>query len=409
MSHLQSTTYENESIRGGKRVWLVLILGALTAFGPLSMDMYLPALPIVTSDFLTTASLAQLSITSCLLGLAIGQLFFGPLSDIIGRKRPLISTLAVYMIASFLCAFSVNIWMFIGMRFIQGLAGSAGIVIARAAAKDLFDGKELTKFIALLALVNGAAPILAPISGGAILNWVSWEAVFYVLAAIGLLMLVAVVFTFKETLPEDMRSKGGMLETFKTFRILLLDKEFMGISLAFSFVAMSMFAYIAGSPFVLQNVYGLSAQQFAIVFAVNGIGIILTSYLTGKLAFTIDESTLLYLGTLTSLIGAILLFIAIIFSLPIWIILFALFLVVSSVGVVNTTSFSLGMQKQGKVAGSASAFLGILPFGGGALVSPLVGIGGDHTAWPMGIIILLCSIIAVFIYIAMIRKPSLAN
>ena len=155
------------------KLWFVLILGSLTAFGPLSMDMYLPALPIVAVDLQTTASLAQLSITACLLGLAAGQLLFGPLSDIHGRRRPLLYTLLIYMVVSLLCAFSPNIWVFVGLRFVQGFAGAAGIVIARASARDMYSGKDLTKFIALLALVNGAAPILAPIFGGAVLRWVS--------------------------------------------------------------------------------------------------------------------------------------------------------------------------------------------------------------------------------------------
>ena len=385
------------------KVWMVLILGSLTAFGPLSMDMYLPALPIVTNDLHTTASLGQLSITACLLGLAIGQLLFGPLSDIQGRRRPLVVTLIIYIIASVLCAFSPNIWMFVGLRFIQGFAAAAGIVIARASARDMYYGKELTQFIALLALVNGAAPILAPIFGGAVLNWVSWPAVFLILGLIGFLMFLAVIFSLPETLPVEKRSKGGILATIKTFRDLLKDRVFMGIALAQAFVTMSMFAYIAGSPFVLQNIYGVSPQQFSLIFAVNGVGIIITAQLTGRLANKIEEAKLLLTGIIISFIGSCLLLLVVLLNLSFWILLPALFLVVSSVGMVNTTCFSLGMQRQGKAAGSASAFLGILPFGGGALVSPLVGMGGDHTAVPMGIVIFACSMMAAVIYVTMVK------
>lgn len=385
------------------KVWIVLLLGSLTAFGPLSMDMYLPALPIVTSDLHTTASLGQLSITACLLGLAIGQLLFGPLSDIQGRRRPLEITLIIYAIASVLCAFSPNIWMFVGLRFIQGFSGAAGIVIARASARDMYFGKDLTQFIALLALVNGAAPILAPIFGGAVLNWVSWHAVFLILGLIGLAMFLAVIFFLPETLPVKNRSKGGVLAVFKTFRGLLKDRVFMGIALAQAFVTMSMFAYIAGSPFVLQNIYDVTPQQFSFIFAVNGAGIIIAAQLTGKLARKMDEVTLLFAGIMISFIGSCLLLLVVLFNLSFWVLLAALFLVVASVGMVNTTCFSLGMQRQGKVAGSASAFLGILPFGGGALVSPLVGIGGDHTAVPMGIVIFVCSTVAFIVYVLMVK------
>lgn len=409
MNSINQKIYEPTPNKGFKKAWLVFILGSLTAFGPLSMDMYLPALPVVTTDLHTSASLAQLSITSCLLGLALGQLIFGPLSDIQGRKRPLLTTLSVYTVVSLLAAFSHHIWIFIVLRFIQGISAAAGIVIARASAKDLFDGKELTKFIALLALVNGAAPILAPLFGGVILNWISWRAVFYVLALVGLIMLAGVLLTLKETLPEEKRSKGGMLATVQTFGILLKDRTFMGIALTQAFISMCMFAYIAGSPFVLQNIYNISAQQFSLVFAINGVGIILAAQLTGKLAPIIDEIKLLRTGVMISFTGSCLLLIVVLFHLPLWVMLPALFLVVSSVGMVNTTSFSLGMQRQGKIAGSASAFLGILPFGGGGLVSPLVGIGGDATAIPMGVTIFACSLIGIILFKIMIKDTSLTS
>lgn len=386
-----------------KKLWFVLILGSLTAFGPLSMDMYLPALPLVAEDLATTASLVQMSITSCLLGLAFGQLLFGPLSDIHGRRRPLLFTLLIYAAASLLCAFSTSIWAFIGLRFVQGFAGAAGIVIARASAKDMYSGKELTKFVALLSLVNGAAPILAPIFGGAVLRFVPWPAVFIILSLIGVAMFLAVAFTLTETLPEDKRAEGGVLATVKTFHLLIKDRVFMGIALSQAFVSMGMFAYIAGSPFVLQNIYEATPQQFSFIFAANGVGIIIAAQVTGKLASQMAEKKLLFYGVLLSFSGALLLLLAITLQGPLWIVLIALFFVVSSVGIVGTTAFSLGMERQGKAAGSASAFLGILPFGGGALVSPLVGIGGEYTAIPMSITIFACSAVACLLYLTLTR------
>ena len=390
------------------KIWMVIILGLLTAFGPLSMDMYLPSLPTVADDFGSTASLAQLSITSCLIGLALGQLVFGPLSDIVGRKKPLIITVTIYTIVSLLCYFSPSIWLFIILRFIQGTAAASGIVIARAASRDMYSGKELTNFMALLALVNGAAPILAPLFGGVILNWFTWRTIFVFLAMIGLVMLISVSFTLPETLPHEHRKQGDLIETLKTFGLLLKDKVFMGIALSQAFVVMSMFAYIAGSPFVLQNIYGVSPQQFSVIFAVNGLGIIIAAQLTGKLSSTIEEIDLLKAGVIMSFIGSLLLIVVVMFSLPIWAILPALFLVVSSAGVVNTTSFSLGMQRQGEVAGSASAFLGILPFGGGALVSPFVGIMGESTMIPLGIVILICSTMALIIYTLLLKHNPIS-
>lgn len=383
---------------------VVLLLGSLTAFGPLSMDMYLPALPIVAEDLHTTTSLAQLSLTACLIGLAVGQLVFGPLSDIQGRRKPLISTLIVYAVASVLCAFSTHIWVFIGLRFVQGVSGAAGIVIARASARDMYSGKELTKFVALLALVNGAAPILAPIIGGGILNFATWHTVFYTLGIIGLVMFIAVLFFLPETLPEQNRADGNFFAVVKTFGRLIKDPVFMGIASTQAFISASMFAYIAGSPFVLQNIYNVTPQQFSLFFALNGVGIIIAAQATGRLSNYFKEVNLLLTGILISFTGSILLFIVVWQELSLVMIAIALFLVVSSLGMVSTTAFSLGMETQGDAAGSASAFLGLLPFLGGGLVSPLVGIAGDMTAWPMGIIILLCSSSALLLYFLLVRR-----
>ena len=401
MNRLEDNRKEPRSLA---KVWMVLLLGSLTAFGPLSMDMYLPALPIVADDLQTTTSLAQLSITACLLGLAVGQLIFGPLSDIRGRRKPLVFTLIVYVIASVLCALSTHIWLFIVFRFVQGVSGAAGIVIARASARDLYSGKDLTKFIALLALVNGAAPILAPLAGGIVLNFTSWNAVFIILGVIGLIMFLCVLFFLPETLPVEKRSEGSILAVVKTFRGLLKDRLFMGIACTQALIMASMFAYIAGSPFILQNLYNVTPQQFSMLFALNGIGIIIAAQMTGRLSNTIGEVQLLFSGVLLSFIGSLLLLIVILYKLPLFVMALALFLIVSSVGMVSTSSFSLGMQRQGNSAGSASAFLGLLPFIGGAIVSPLVGIGGDQTAWPMGIIIVLCSGIALMIFMFFVRK-----
>lgn len=391
---------------GLRKVWIVLLLGSLTAFGPLSMDMYLPALPIVAIDLQTTTSIAQLSLTACLLGLALGQLTFGPLSDIRGRRKPLIMTLSVYAIASLLCAFTSNIWVFIGLRFVQGFTGAAGIVIARASARDMYSGKDLTKFIALLALVNGSAPILAPISGGVILNFASWHTVFIILGLIGLVMFIAVTFFLPETHPVEKRSEGSLLAVVKTFGKLMKDRSFIGIALAQGFIMTGMFAYIAGSPFVLQNIYEVTPQQFSMLFALNGIGIIVGAQVAGRLAGLVSEVKLLFTGITIALTGSVMLLIVIANALSLAWITVALFLVVSSVGIVSTTSFSLGMQKQGESAGSASAFLGLLPFIGGAIASPLVGIAGDQTAWPMGIVIAGCTFTSFTIFMLFVRKRA---
>ena len=389
-----------------RKVWFVLILGSLTAFGPLSLDMYLPALPAVTTDLNTTASLAQLSITTCLLGLATGQLILGPLSDMHGRRKPLIITLVLYTIFSLLAGLSGNIWLFVVLRFFQGFTGAAGIVIARASARDMYIGKDLTRFIALLAIVNGAAPILAPVFGGIILKWLTWQAIFYILAIIGLIMFLAVLLFLPETLTTEKRMERNMFAAFSSFGTLFKDRTFLGIAFSQAFIMMGMFAYIAASPFVLQNIYNVSPQQFSFIFAMNGVGIILSAQIAGKLAHRFSEMALLKTSIIIAFLGSILLMIVVLFDLPLWIIMIALFSIVSTVGIVNTTGFSLAMNRQGEVAGSASAFLGILPFAGGALVSPLAGIAGEHNAIPMGAVIFICCFLALLSYGWMMQKKK---
>ncbi|PIC79363.1 MFS transporter [Sporosarcina sp. P18a] len=385
-------------------VWLVLLLGSLSAFGPLSMDMYLPGLPIVADDLNASTSLVQLSLTACLIGLGAGQLIFGPLSDIYGRRKPLVITLIVYAIASILCAFSPNIWIFVALRFIQGMTGAAGIVIARACARDLYVGNELTKFMAMLSIVSGAAPILAPIVGGVVLNYASWQAVFFLLGVIGLLMFVSTACFLPDTLPVEERAESGMLAVVKTFSGLLKDKWFLGIALTQGLIMSSMFAYIAGSPFVLQNIYGVTAQQFSLFFALNGVGIITAAQLTGRLSGRIHEVKFLRAGVLMSFAASILLMLTVWNEWPLIVIATALFFMVSSVGLVSPASFSLAMQSQGKSAGSAAAFLGLMPFIGGATVSPLVGLAGDSSAWPLSIVVLTCSTGALVMFFTVVRK-----
>lgn len=400
-------TYMNN--KSDNKYWIVILLGALTAIGPISMDMYLPALPVVADDLSTTASLVQMSLTTCLIGLATGQLVFGPLSDIRGRKKPLMFSLGIYGVTSLALAFTTSIGIFILLRFIQGFTGAAGIVIARAAARDIYSGNELTRAFALLALVSGAAPILAPISGGFVLNFGSWPVVFYIIAVIGILLLLSVMFFYSETHPLENRSEGTIFAVVKTFGHLLKDKVFLGISFTQSLIMSSMFAYIAGSPFILQNIYEVTPQQFSLVFALNGLGIIIAAQISGRIAARVDEVKIMLFGVMQSLVGSLLLIVVVMADLSLPVIIIALFLVVSSVGFVSPTAFSLGLKNQKKSAGSASAFLGLLPFIGGAVVSPLVGLGGEYIAWPLALLTIVCSVSALTIFMTFVWRKEVQS
>ena len=381
----------------------IVLLGLLIAFGPLTIDMYLPSLPILTKELDATTSLTQLSLTACLLGLAFGQLINGSLSDIYGRRKPLMIALTIYIISSLLCAFSSSIWVFIFMRFLQGASGAGGIVIARSSARDLYSGPQLTKIFSLLMLVMGVAPILAPILGGQLLQFVSWRGIFIVLAILGGTMLLSVVFRLPETLSDDSRSVGGLKNTFSTFKGLLGDRTFMGYALMQGLVSGAMFSYISGSSFVFQEYYDVSPQGYSLIFGMNAAGIILASQITGRLAGHVRETKMLRFGLVFATLGSLSLLTVFLLDADISFVLVSMFLVVATVGVVNPTCTSLAMQSQGKSAGSASALLGLLQFTFGGVIAPLVGIAGSENVLPLGIVIAACEIAALTCFILVSR------
>jgi DHA1 family bicyclomycin/chloramphenicol resistance-like MFS transporter len=255
-------------------------------------------------------------------------------------------------------------------------------------------------------LVNGVAPILAPIVGGQIMIFTSWHGVFIVLGILGILMLAAAFFGMRETLPERLRSKGGIRNTFSTFRGLLGDRIFMGYALTQGLVFAAMFAYISGSPFVLQEIFHVSPQMFSVFFGINGLGIIIAGQVTGRLVGRLGETRLLVSGISISAFGGVTLLAMILSGAGLYSVLLPLFLVVSSVGIVSSTGFSLAMQNQSKSAGTASALLGVLSLLIGGIVAPLVGLGGSQSAVPMGLVIAAASVGSIFVYVFMVRRKA---
>lgn len=384
-----SSITQGQTLSNSKRLTIATILGSLSALGPLSIDMYLPAFPKIAEELNTTASLTQLSLTACLIGLAVGQLVVGPISDVKGRRKPLLIGMLIYTIVSLICMFSTSIFSFIVLRFVQGLAGAAGLVISRASVRDLYSGPELIRFMATLMVINGAAPILAPIIGAEVLNYTSWQGVFGLLSLFGIIMLIGIYFALGETLPQDQRSNGGLMNTLKTFGLLVKDSSFMGFVMTQGFMMASMFAYISGSSFVLQGIYEVSVREYSLIFGINGLGIVVAGQVAGRLAHKIKPNVLLISGLAMGVIGVIILLVAVFADLPLAFIIVGLFFTVSSGGLVNTTASSLALEKQGERAGSASAMIGMISFLFGGIVAPLVGIGGENTAVPMVIVIAL--------------------
>jgi DHA1 family bicyclomycin/chloramphenicol resistance-like MFS transporter len=366
-------------------VRLVLILGGLAAFAPLSFDMYLPAFPELATDFGTSASAIQLTLTSCLVGVAVGQLVFGSLSDARGRRGPLLVGLAIYTVASALCALAPDALTLAGLRFVQGFAAGAAVVASRAVVRDLHSGTAAARFFSSLMLVNGLAPVLAPSIGSAVLEVTTWEGIFLVLAATGVLLVAAVALGLPETLPRERRREAGLRRVLAGFGEPLHDRWFVGHALALGLAVSGVFAYIAGSSFVLQDVYGLSPRAFALVFGVNGLGIIVCGQLNRLLLRWTEPRRILLAGLGACAVAGVGVLVAIVADAPLGLVLAPLFVGVATIGFVMPNATALALTNHPHVAGSASALLGTTQFAIAAVVAPLVGIAGRDTALPLGI------------------------
>jgi DHA1 family bicyclomycin/chloramphenicol resistance-like MFS transporter len=385
---------------------LLVVLGALSAFGPLSLDMYLPALPALARDFGVPDAGVQLTLTSCLIGLAVGQLVAGPLSDRWGRRVPLLIGLAGYVAASVLCSFAPNVTVLTGLRVVQGLAGAAGIVISRAIVRDFYEGVAAARFFSLLMLVNGLAPILAPVLGGQLLRFTSWRGIFLVLALTGAALLAATVVVVGETLPPGRRRRGGLGQTFRSFGALLRDPGFVRPALAGGFAFAAMFVYISASSFVLQKTYGLDPQQFSIVFATNALGIALLGQWNARLLRRRSPSALLRAGLALCAAGGGALLLSVLTGLGVAAVLVSLFALVASIGLIMPNSTALSMSGHPEAAGTASALLGLLQYALGGVSAPLAGLGGNGAALPMAVAIAVSAAAAVAVHLWPVRRGA---
>ncbi|MFB6835946.1 Bcr/CflA family multidrug efflux MFS transporter [Streptomyces sp. NPDC056361] len=386
---------------------VTLVLGGLTALPPLSMDMYLPALPQVTGALHAPAATVQLTLTACLAGMALGQLVVGPMSDKWGRRRPLLVGMVVYVLATAVCALAPTAELLIGFRLLQGLAGAAGIVIARAVVRDLYDGVEMARFFSTLMLISGSAPIVAPLIGGQILRITDWRGVFHVLTVIGVLLTVVVWRFLDETLPAGRRQQGGVGAALRTMRGLVADRVFAGYMLAGGFGFATLFAYISASPFVVQEIYGASPQTFSLLFGLNSVGLVALGQINGKLLVgrvSLDKVLAWGLGTIFLASLALLLLTSGVFGeAGLFPIAACLFVLMSAMGVALPNTNALALMRTPHAAGSASALLGTTSFLVGAVASPLVGIAGEHTAVPMAVVQIVCAVLALACFLGLCR------
>ncbi|MCB7155263.1 MFS transporter [Bacillus stercoris] len=395
---------------GKERLALAFLLGMLAILGPLNIDMYLPSFPEIAEDLSASASLVQLSLTACLVGLTIGQLIVGPVSDAQGRRKPLLICIFLFALSSLFCALSPNITTLVAARFLQGFTASAGLVLSRAIVRDVFTGRELSKFFSLLMVITAVAPMVAPMTGGAILllPFATWHTIFHVLMIIGFLLVLLIALRLKETLPPEKRIPSSIGTSVKTMGSLLKDRSFMGYALTVGFIHGGSFAYVSGTPFVYQDIYGVSPQVFSILFGINGLAIISGSFIIGRFGGIIHEKSLLRMAVITAMIATAVLLTMTIIHGPLATLVISIFIYMITIGMVLTSTFTLAMEKQGHRAGSASALLGMLPLLLGSIVSPLVGIN-ETTAVPMGAIMFVTAVIGSLAFFGLTKERGGQN
>lgn len=395
---------------GKERLALAFLLGMLAILGPLNIDMYLPSFPEIAEDLSARASLVQLSLTACLIGLTIGQVVVGPLSDAQGRRRPLLLCIFLFALFSLFCALAPNITTLVIARFLQGFTASAGLVLSRAIVRDVFTGRELSKFFSLLMVITAVAPMVAPMTGGAILllPFASWHTIFLFLTVIGFLLVLIIALKLKETLPLEKRIPSSIGNSVRTMGSLLKDRSFIGYALTVGFIHGGSFAYVSGTPFVYQDIYGVSPQVFSVLFGINGLAIITGSFIIGRFGGIIHEKSLLRIGVITAMTATAVLLVMTIIHGPLAALVISIFIYMITIGMTLTSTFTLAMEKQGHRAGSASALLGMLPLLLGSIVSPLVGMN-EATAVPMGLIMFTTSVIGSIAFFTLTTKQEKAK
>ena len=384
----------------------ILILGALSAFGPLAIDFYLPGFPAMAQAFATDEQHIQLTLAVYFLGLSIGQLAYGPIADRFGRRIPLLVGVGLFTAASLACAFAPTLEWLIGARFVQALGGCAGMVLSRAIVSDKCDAVGSAKVFSQLMLVMGLAPILAPMLGGLLVNLHGWQSIFIVLTVFSALAAVAVALGLPESLPANV-PRQPLSGALRQYGRLLKDREFLGHALTGGIAMAGMFAYIAGSPFVFIKLYGVPAEHYGWLFGSNAAGFILVAQVNARLlarrgpAFLLARTVWVYLAA-----GLVLLGISALHTEQLWPLLIPLFICIASLGCIIPNASACAMSGQGARAGSASAMLGCLQFSVAAAAASLVGVLHDGTALPMAMVITLCGVLAVAIGMATRRVYS---
>lgn len=386
-----------------------MVLGALIAIGPLTIDMYLPALPTITAELMTTDAVVQLTLTGTLLGLGLGQLVVGPLSDALGRKRPLLAGTALHLVASLLCAIAPNVAVLGALRVVQGVGAAAGAVIALAIVRDLYSGRPAATMLSRLILVMGVAPIIAPTLGSGILSVTSWRGVFVVLAVFALVLIPVAALALPETLPPERRRTAGVRGTMADYRDLLRDRTFVGLVLVAGLAMSALLGYVAGSSFVMQDQFGLDQQQFGLVFGSGAAFLIAATQLNPVLLRRFEPRQIL-LGAVTAgaVVGVVLLGIAATGFGGLVGVLAGVWATLFTVGLALPNAPAVALARHGEAAGTAAALLGAVQFGVGAAISPVVGLLGND-AVAMGAVMAGGLVLSLAVLLTVVRPWTLSD
>ncbi|TFC83702.1 Bcr/CflA family efflux MFS transporter [Cryobacterium sinapicolor] len=412
---LRSTAkHPGDALSRGQRLVYIIVLGALTALGPFTIDLYLPAFPTLEGEFGVSPAAIQLTLTGTMIGFGFGQLIVGPWSDKVGRRLPLMLATGFHILASVGAALSQDIvWLGV-FRLLQGFGAAAGAVVALAMVRDLFGGKPLVKMLSRLALISGLAPVLAPVIGSQLLLVMSWRGIFWVLAAYGAVVILAVAFWIVETLPDAERHTTGHSSLRQRYRAVLSDRVFVGVAIIGAMSFTGLFSYLSASSFLFQDVYGFSPQQYGVLFAVNSLGVVAGVQLSSRLMhrFNIGPQWIISVSTLVLLITASAIVLLDLAGAGLWGTLVPLWFFIAAFGFTMPSVQVIALNAHAHEAGTAASLLGAANFGVAGLISPIVGVLGVGTAVPMGAVMgvtAVVSILALWLVVRPRTVPALGH
>lgn len=404
--------HPGDAISPARRITYIVLLGALTALGPFTIDLYLPAFPVLQADFATSAAAIQLTLTGTMIGFALGQLIVGPLSDKVGRRLPLLSVTALHVAASVAAALAPNLEMLGVARVAMGMGAAAGGVVAMAIVRDLFGGRRLVVMLSRLALVSGVAPVVAPLIGSALLVVMPWRGIFVVLAAYGAVMLVSALVLVPETLPPARRSERGTTTVLQRYRSVFGDRVFVGVLVIGSMTFSGLFSYLSASSFLFQVTYGFDAQQYGLLFAANSLGLVVGVQAASRLAARFGPQWVLVFSTASLVLAASAIIVADALGGGLWGTVVPLFVFMTACGFTFPCVQVLALDRHGKAAGTAASVLGAANFGVAGIVSPLVSFlakDAGITATTMASVMVGCALLGALSLWLVVRPRTVAR